>query len=682
MPSLPTAQRIRSFTFVVVLAIAAIAADVYHAQVTTVQRGKFVAVSVFENNPTSHVDGLTTATPARVAIARSDDPALPEPVTLHTTLTYAQVEAMTRRAVELAGGFEDLIQPGDQVLIKPCIVSPSVSRNTDVRVVKAVARLVHEAAGGDVEVVIGEGSAFPTPSEMEFAPREKSPSWERLWDAGGYDQLLTDPDLEGINLRLSNLNGPWEDLVYVDVPEGGFADLHGGKVWVHRDVLEADVHITVPALKPHSFVRITVGLKNNIGLYAATKYGFPREVGVPQLDYSLRLHVPDRPRYWVDEEIVDMAMVAGIDFTVVDAIRSNYHKNRHNAIVAGRDVVAVDHVSARLMGVNPDDVGHLTLASLAGLGTNDPEHIEVVGSTIDANVIRFAKNNYFNSDFGQSNRVWLLRGPFPAEGIEDPMEHAFIPDEANTVPRPGVAGWSEAIYFFDDRIDLKTFYSVERGTRTLAYAFTYFDAPRDQEAQLWLGSDEAIAIYLNGSRVYLYDGRRTFGDDQLVKEKATVQIRAGENTLLVKCYQDLSNFDFSLNICEPESDRSLDGDRVLGLEFRTGSDELTAVTEPSDAVVPQGFELGPNYPNPFNTSTVIPYRVPAADGQPLPTRLEILNLQGQRVLTLVARLTQPGRYLSVWDGHDEHGRTLASGVYLCRLTAGTQVAMRKLLLVR
>ena len=682
VPSPSTARRNRSLTILAALAVAVVAADVYHAQTPSVFRGKFVPVSRFEDVTTSRVEGMTAATPIRVAISRSDDPALPDPASISSALTYAQVEAMTRRAVELAGGFGDLIQPGDQVLIKPCIVSNSVKRNTDVRVVKAVARIVHEAAAGDVEVVIGEGSAFPTPEEMEYAPRESKASWKRLWDAGGYDQLLTDPDLEGVNLRLSNLNGPWEDLVYVDVPGGGFADLHGGKVWVHRDVLEADVHITVPALKAHTFVRITVGMKNNIGLYAGTKYGFAKENGVPQMEYAHKLHEPDRPRYWVDEEIVDMAMVAGIDFSVVDAIRTNKHQYRQNAILAGKDVVAVDHVAARLMGLNPDDVGHLTLADMAGLGTNDPEHIEVVGSTIEANAIRFAKNNYFNSDFGQSNRIWLLRGPFAAEEVENPIDHAFIPDEENTHARGGQEGWSEATYFFDDRIDLKSFYKVERRTKAVAYAFTYFDAPRDQEAELWLGSDEAMAVYLNGERVYRYEGLRTYGDDQLVKEKVPVHIREGENRLLVKSYQSLSEFDFALNICEPESDHSLDGDRVFGLEFRTESGAPTAVTEETGPAVPQETTLGPNYPNPFNASTVIPYRVHSASGRTLPTRLEIYSLQGRRVRALVSRLMPPGRHLSVWDGRDESGHPLASGVYLCQLAAGTQGATRKLLLVR
>ena len=153
-----------------------VAADIRHAVQQPGTGGTFVPLSTFG------VPGRTART--KVAIVRSDDPMLPEPVAVIRALTYGQVEAMTRRAVELAGGLDQLIHAGDRVLIKPCIVTPQVTRNTDVRVVKAVVRLVHEAAGGDVEVIVGEGSAEPTSSEIAYAHQFSKPSWEQLWDAG------------------------------------------------------------------------------------------------------------------------------------------------------------------------------------------------------------------------------------------------------------------------------------------------------------------------------------------------------------------------------------------------------------------------------------------------------------------------------------------------------------------
>ena len=71
---------------------------------------------------------------------------------------------MTRRAVDLAGGFDRLIRPGNRVLIKPNLTHATVNgtgTTTDIRVIRAVARLVHEAAGCSVEIIIGEGSPWP-----------------------------------------------------------------------------------------------------------------------------------------------------------------------------------------------------------------------------------------------------------------------------------------------------------------------------------------------------------------------------------------------------------------------------------------------------------------------------------------------------------------------------------------
>ena len=657
-----------------VAAVVLIAVDVRYAAEKARDQGAFAplsALAVPEQEATT-----------RVAIVRSDDAALPESVPLSHPLSYEQIEAMTRRAVDLAGGFDQLIRAGDRVLIKPCIVSPQVHRNTDVRVVKAVVRLVHQAAGGDVEVIVGEGSAEPTLSEIDYAPGFSTPSWEQLWNAGGYETLLADPDLASVNLRLSNLNGPWEDLVQVEIPGGGFVGYRAGKIWVHKDVLEADVHITVPALKLHPFTGITVGFKNNIGLYPGTRYGFSKRKGVPQDGFSTRLvHQDDLPQDWVDEEIVDMALVAGIDFAVVDAINCEHRRYRRNAILAGSDLVAVDHVASRLMGLNPDDIGHLTLASLAGMGTNDPARIETVGTPIDALWVPFPKWDAFSHDFGQSNRIWLLRGPFELDGIDDPMARAFVSDEANMRPHPGEEGWSEPIYFFDDRIDLGSYYDVEVGQEVAAYAFTYFDAPESQRAELWLGSDEDMRIYLNGQPVYEYSGYRTYGEQALVLAKVPVELREGENTLVVKALQRHWRFDFALNICEPETNPELDGNRVLGLQFRTEPAGITAVPEEGGHALPQEFVLGHNYPNPFNANTVIPYRVPTAGGS-MPTKLAVYNVRGQLLRTLVDRPMAPGAHLRLWDGRAENGSAVASGVYWCRLQVGAQVGTQKLLLLR
>ena len=93
--------------------------------------------------------------------------------------------------------------------------------------------------------------------------------------------------------------------------------------------------------------------------------------------------------------------------------------------------------------------------------------------------------------------------------------------------------------------------------------------------------------------------------------------------------------------------------------------------------LPEGFGLGQNYPNPFNPGTVIPYEL-AADGY---VRLEVFNLLGQRVATLVEGEQAAGRYTAAWDARDASGYGVAAGVYIYRLTAGGGVATRRMVLV-
>ncbi|MCE2448374.1 MAG: T9SS type A sorting domain-containing protein [Candidatus Latescibacteria bacterium] len=105
-------------------------------------------------------------------------------------------------------------------------------------------------------------------------------------------------------------------------------------------------------------------------------------------------------------------------------------------------------------------------------------------------------------------------------------------------------------------------------------------------------------------------------------------------------------------------------------------------TDPADweaakATLPVASSLEPNYPNPFNSSTQIPYRVSALG----PVRLVIYNALGQPVRTLVDAIQAAGAYQVPWDGRDHRGAHVANGVYLYRLQAGTAAQVRKMLVL-
>ena len=109
-----------------------------------------------------------------------------------------------------------------------------------------------------------------------------------------------------------------------------------------------------------------------------------------------------------------------------------------------------------------------------------------------------------------------------------------------------------------------------------------------------------------------------------------------------------------------------------------GTITITVVLGDHTFLQPSTLFLSPNYPNPFNPSTTLRFSLPQA-GE---AELSIYNLLGQRVATLMHGVQEAGPHTLTWNGRDEQGRELASGVYLYRLQAGAQVEARKLLLLR
>jgi len=85
-----------------------------------------------------------------------------------------------------------------------------------------------------------------------------------------------------------------------------------------------------------------------------------------------------------------------------------------------------------------------------------------------------------------------------------------------------------------------------------------------------------------------------------------------------------------------------------------------------------------NYPNPFNPSTSISFYMPAPDG----VRLEIFDVQGRRIRTLADRQMEGGRHTLHWDGFNDAGRKVSSGIYVYRLVCGKRSLTRKLVMMR
>ncbi len=104
---------------------------------------------------------------------------------------------------------------------------------------------------------------------------------------------------------------------------------------------------------------------------------------------------------------------------------------------------------------------------------------------------------------------------------------------------------------------------------------------------------------------------------------------------------------------------------------------LRAFSTARGTALPTHFALGQNYPNPFNPSTIIPYQLPTSAH----VRLEVFNLLGQRLATLVDAEQAAGVHTAQWDATDAAGRAVGAGVYIYRLSSGGMTESRRMVLV-
>jgi len=133
-----------------------------------------------------------------------------------------------------------------------------------------------------------------------------------------------------------------------------------------------------------------------------------------------------------------------------------------------------------------------------------------------------------------------------------------------------------------------------------------------------------------------------------------------------------------------EADReSLRGRRPLVVQVTNGTGQSRACIARPEGPPPTRqyrptLQLGPNRPNPFNPSTVIQFELPEATA----VRLEVYDLLGRKVATLLNSEMTAGTHEATWDGRGAAGHPVAGGVYLYRLTAGSVVQTRTMTLLK
>ncbi len=109
-----------------------------------------------------------------------------------------------------------------------------------------------------------------------------------------------------------------------------------------------------------------------------------------------------------------------------------------------------------------------------------------------------------------------------------------------------------------------------------------------------------------------------------------------------------------------------------------GTIDESIIADIDDEKVPQGYQLYQNYPNPFNPETKIRFQLPENQR----VRINIYNLLGQKVKTLVNQPYSQGLHTVQWNGDNDFGEQVASGIYIYRLRSEKFTKSYKCILLR
>lgn len=128
------------------------------------------------------------------------------------------------------------------------------------------------------------------------------------------------------------------------------------------------------------------------------------------------------------------------------------------------------------------------------------------------------------------------------------------------------------------------------------------------------------------------------------------------------------------------ADKQLFIGTLTGGMFRYDISAISDSVVPPEFIFPEGFVVYENYPNPFNRGTTIRYDIP--EGNYHYFTLELYNTNGNLIKTLVTQIPHPGQYHAPWDGRDELGHDVGSGVYIARFKLDNYVKSRKMIVMR
>ncbi|MHB0911870.1 MAG: DUF362 domain-containing protein [Armatimonadota bacterium] len=263
------------------------------------------------------------------------------------------VRLAVKKAVDLLGGMERFLLPGQRALLKPNLLAahpPESAICTHPAVVEAVIELVREV---DASCAVGDSPCITAETPAGFA---------RMLDATGMAELSSRTgvpivrfDEEGVECEATDA------LVF-------------RQLLLARALQDADLLINLPKFKTHGLTMLTGGIKNLYGCVPGRK----------KLEFHLQ--AGDRPEMFA-QLLVDILRTVRPKLTVMDGIigmdgqgPSTGRRREFGVVLASADPVALDAVACMVAGIDPMTVPAIRLAGEQGVGVADPGEIEILGA--------------------------------------------------------------------------------------------------------------------------------------------------------------------------------------------------------------------------------------------------------------------------------------------------------------
>jgi len=255
--------------------------------------------------------------------------------------------ALVAKVLEPLGGMSQFIKPGDRVVVKPNIGwdrSPEQAANTHPQVVQAVVRQALAAGAGKVQVF------------------DRTCNEQRRCYANS-----------GIEQAIRELNDDRAMIEHIDQRKFVPVEIAKGKTltrWeIYKDALDCDCYINLPVAKHHGLSRLTLGLKNSMGVIGGNRGSLHHDLG---------------------QSLADLATVIKPKLTLIDATRILLDNGpqggnlddvrRMDTLIAAVDPVAADAYATTLFDLQPDAIASTVAAHRLGLGEMALERIKVVSA--------------------------------------------------------------------------------------------------------------------------------------------------------------------------------------------------------------------------------------------------------------------------------------------------------------